>query len=147
MPRVTLVLPTRPYKARKRLKSGEREYTTHRITIPVKASKSLGLGERATALIVTLEEAKWYHLLDWSNPEVARELWRKLSKEQQLRVCQADLAPPELCDNHKPITILARPQDLQQLGLDPEKPITLEDLVNAVRRKVLAELQAQSPTQ
>ena len=139
MARVTLVLPTRPYRARKRLKSGLREYTTHRITIPVEAARSLGLGEGATALIVTLEEARWYHLLDWSNPEVARELWGKLSREQQLRVCQAGLAPPELCNNHKPITILAKPEDLQQLGLNPEKPLTLEDLVEAVRRRVLAE--------
>ena len=144
MARIILVLPTRPYKARKKLKSGEREYTTHRITIPVEAARRLGLGEGATALIVTLEEAKWYHLLDWSNPEVARELWNKLTREQQLRVCQAGLAPPELCNNHKPTTILARPEDLQQLGLDPEKPITLEDLVEAVRRRLQAE--ARPPT-
>ncbi len=134
--RITLLLPTRPYKTRKKLRTGEKEYTTHRITIPVEAAKKLGLREGATALIVTLEEARWYHLLDWNNPEVAEELWNKLTREQQLRVCQAGLAPPQLCDNRKPITVLAKPEDMESLGLDPGKPVTLEDIIEAVKGKL-----------
>ncbi|MCE4625340.1 MAG: hypothetical protein F7C35_05695 [Desulfurococcales archaeon] len=140
--RVTLVLPVRPSRVRKRLKSGVKEYVTYRITIPQEAAQALGL-EGEAALIVTLERPRWYHLFNWGDPEIAGELWERLTETQRRKVCLKGLAPRELCGGRQPITILADPDRLRELGLDPEKPLTLEDVVERVRERVREELRRE----
>ena len=134
--RVTLVLPARPSRTRKALKTGVREYLTYRITIPRRAAEELGLDGGEAALIVTLERPRWYHLLDWDDPEVARELWGKLSEAERRSLCAKNLAPKTLCGGAEPVTILARPGELERLGLDPGKPPTLEEIVKAVEERL-----------
>ena len=146
--RLTLVLPVKPSRVRKKLKGGVKEYVTYRITIPTEAAQALGL-EGEAALIVTLERPRWYHLFNWSDPEVAGELWERLTEAQKRKICLKGLAPRELCGGREPITILADPDKLRQLGLDPEKPITLEDLMEKIKEELRREQakQAASPGQ
>ncbi len=137
------VLPARANVSRKRLKTGEREYVTYRINLPTSLAKSLSLTGGDTILLVALKQPRWYHLFDWSSPEVLREVLPRLTEREKLELC-ATLAPQTVCKGRRPHILVASPEELRQLGLDPSRPITLEDLVEAVRRKVLAE--AQSPS-
>jgi len=135
-------LVVKPYRQRKRLASGEtREYTIYRVNVPKELAEKLGL-EGEDIILAFILRPRWFHLFDWSNPEVARELLPRLTREERLELC-ATLAPETVCGDKKPHLILASPQELRRLGLDPSKPITLEDLVEAVRRKLLAELQEE----
>ena len=137
-------LVAKPYRMRKRLKTGEeREYTGYRIILPRRLVEELGL-EGEAPLVARLEVAEWYHLLDWTVPE-NKALWRRLPEKARLDLCSKKLAPEDLCTHTETLTVLARPEDLQQLGLDPEKPITIEDLVDAIRRKVVAEARPPGP--
>ena len=138
-------LVAKPYRMRKKLKTGEeKEYTGYRIILPRRLVEELGL-EGEAPLVARLEVAEWYHLLDWTVPE-NKALWRRLPEKARLDLCSKKLAPEDLCTHTETLTILAKPGDLQQLGLDPSRPLTLEDLVEAIRRKLQAELQAQSPS-
>ncbi len=141
-PAIPLIV--KPYKMKKRLKTGEeREYTIHRINLPKNLAETLGLEDGEDLILAYIAQAKWYHLFDWSNPEVLREVLPRLTEREKLELC-ATLAPQTVCKGRRPHILVASPEELRQLGLDPSRPITLEDLVEAVRRKVLAE--AQSPS-
>ncbi|MEB3778780.1 MAG: hypothetical protein GSR85_00900 [Desulfurococcales archaeon] len=96
--------------------------------------------EEVTSLPVTviLTKAPWYHGLDMTG--LTEGLSEKALKE--IKALHLDTPPgerPEL------VAILATRSQIEQLGLDPEKPITLEDIVEAVMRKrSQTKLQAQS---
>ncbi|MEB3779430.1 MAG: hypothetical protein GSR85_04280 [Desulfurococcales archaeon] len=144
-PAIPLVV--KPYKSRKRLRTGEeREYTIYRINLPKSLATRLGLeGEGEDIILAYLTHAKWFHLFDWSNPEVLGEVLPRLTEREKLELC-ATLAPQQVCQGKKPHILLASPEDLKSLGIDPGKPITLEDLVEAIKRKTLAELQTKPAT-
>ena len=126
-------LVVKPYRQRKRLASGKvREYTIYRVNMPKELAEKLGL-EGEDIILAFILRPRWFHLFDWSNPEVAGELLPRLTREERLELC-ATLAPETVCRGKKPHLLLASPQELRELGLDPSKPITLEDLVEAVRR-------------
>ncbi|MEB3773518.1 MAG: hypothetical protein GSR86_01155, partial [Desulfurococcales archaeon] len=59
---------------------------------------------------------------------------------ERLELC-ATLAPESVCNGRKPHILVADPDRLKSLGLDPEKPITLEDLEEAIKRKALTKAQ------
>ncbi len=138
------VLPARANVSRKRLKTGEKEYVTYRINLPTSLAKSLDLTGGDTILLVALKHPRWYHLFDWSNPEVLREVLPRLTEGEKLELC-ATLAPQTVCRGKRPHILVANPEELRQLGLDPSRPVTLEDLEEAIKRKVLAEAQSPSP--
>ncbi|MEB3861183.1 MAG: hypothetical protein GSR84_03060 [Desulfurococcales archaeon] len=141
-PAIPLIV--KPYKMKKRLKTGEeREYTIYRINLPKNLAETLGLEDGEDLILAYIAQAKWYHLFDWSNPEVLREVLPRLTEKERLELC-ATLAPEKVCEGRRPHILVASPEELRQLGLDPDRPLTLEDLVEAVKRKVLAE--AQSPS-
>ncbi len=141
-PAIPLIV--KPYRVRKKLRTGEeKEYTIHRINLPKSLAESLGLEDGEDMILAYIAQAKWYHLFDWSNPEVLEEVLPRLTEGEKLELC-ATLAPDKVCKGRRPHILVANPEDLQQLGLDPGKPLTLDDIVEAVKRKLLAE--AQSPT-
>ncbi len=88
-------------------------------------------------LTVIFTKAPWYHGVDMSG--LTEGLSERALKE--VKALHLDTPPserPEL------VAVLATRSQIEALGLDPEKPVTLEDLVEAVRRKVLAETRSLS---
>ena len=129
----------------KRVKAKGREYRQYYINMPRQLAEAIleragreppEPGSTGILLTAIVTPSPWYHALDWSSIPMD-DLPEKIEKEiKALGLHQLD----------KPLTLIpADPEKLRQLGLDPEKPITLEDLVEAVKRRLLAE--AQSPTQ
>ncbi len=79
----------------------------------------------------------WYHLIDWRSPESEGVLRRAPGRVRR------EVEALGLRDGGPVVFIPARPEELERLGLDPGKPLTLEDVVKAVERKLAA---ARSPT-
>lgn len=126
----------------KRIKARGREYVQYYISVPKPIAVALAQGSppepgEDTLLTIYAAPSPWYHALDWRDLPM-RDLPERIEKE---------IKALRLHELGKPLVLVpARPEDLQQLGLDPSRPLTLGDLEEAIRRKVLAELQAQSPT-
>lgn len=127
----------------KRVKAKGREYRQYYINLPRQLAEAIlesagreppEPGTSGVLLTAIVTPSPWYHALDWSSIPMD-DLPERIEKEiTALGLHQLD----------KPLALIpADPDKLRQLGLDPEKPITLEDLIEAVRRKVLAE----APTQ
>ena len=130
----------------KRVKAKGREYRQYYINLPRQLAEAIletagreppEPGTSGVLLTVIVTPSPWYHALDWSSIPMDG-LPERIEKEiKALGLHQLD----------KPLTLIpADPDKLRQLGLDPEKPVTLEDLEEALRRKLLAETQAQSPS-
>ncbi|MCE4602298.1 MAG: hypothetical protein F7C08_04085 [Desulfurococcales archaeon] len=113
----------RPYRMRKQLKTGEvREYIGYRIILPHRLVEELGLkGEAGRGGVVPPPR------LDRAQEQDAVA---EAAREGQARPVQQEASPRRL--------ITAR--------LGPREADTLEDIEEAIKRKVLAEIQAQSPT-
>ena len=142
MPGGWVRLVAKPYRMAKRLKSGEeRVYTGYRVILPRRLAEELGL-EGEAPLVARLELAEWWHILDWTAPE-NRHLWRRLPEEARLDLCAKKLAPPDLCGGREALTVLAEPGELRELGLNPQRPITLEELKKAILEKARAEAEAR----
>ncbi|MEB3773671.1 MAG: hypothetical protein GSR86_01930, partial [Desulfurococcales archaeon] len=124
------VLPVRANVSRKRLKEGIKEYITYRINLPASVASNLGLTGGDAILLVALKHPRWFHIFDWGSPEVLEEVLPRLTERERLELC-ATLAPESVCNGRKPHILVADPDRLKSLGLDPEKPITLEDLEEA----------------
>ena len=116
-----------------------KEYTRLAVSIPREDLEAmLGGGEEAYT-IVYMARASTVNLLNWDRED---ELWNALPIEAKIELYyhgQAPTKPPG-----RIVMIAAEEDKIRQLGLDPEKPITLNDIVNAVKRRLQAE--AQSPT-
>ncbi len=125
----------------KRVRAKGREYVQYYISVPKPIAEALAQGDLpelgGDGLLLTIYSAPspWFHALNWSTLPM-RDLPEGIEKE---------IKALRLHELGKPLTLIpAKPEDIKQLGLDPEKPITLEDLVEAVRKRVQAEPQAQS---
>ncbi|MEB3760766.1 MAG: hypothetical protein GSR72_02210 [Desulfurococcales archaeon] len=139
-------LVVKSYLQKKKLQNGEeRTYAIYRIDLPKElAENTLGLKPGEEDMILAFfTQAKWYHLFNWSDPEVAEEILPRLTEKELTELC-ATLAPETICKGKKPHILVARPEDLKDLGLDPKRPITLEDLIEAVKEKLIRE-QATKP--
>ena len=138
-------LVVKSYLQRKRLRSGgEGIYAIYRIDLPKELAEGvLGLRPGEEDMILAFfTEAKWYHLFNWSDPEVARELLPRLTEMERLGLC-ATLAPETVCGGMRPHILVAKPDELKELGLDPEKPITLQDLMEKIEERIKRELAAR----
>jgi len=91
-------------------------------------------------LTILLTTSPWHHLIDWS--QMPMGAWTDLPKNIRKELEALGLDPTA---REERILISATRSQIQQLGLDPEKPITLNDIVNAVKRKLLAEAQSPRP--
>ena len=116
-----------------------REYTRLAVSIPREDLEALLGGEGEAYAIVYMARASTVNLLNWDKED---ELWHALPQEARTELYYHGQAPRK--PSSRIVMIAAEENEIRKLGLDPEKPITLKDLEEALRRKVLAE--ARSPS-
>jgi len=128
-----LTLPARPRRVR------SKGHTYYQYTINVPRSLLPRLLEEASAeegqilpLTILVAASPWHHLIDWA--QMPPNAWNDLPDHVKRELDALGLDP----ENGERILIPARPEQLRELGLDPEKPITLEDVVEAVKRRLAA---------
>ncbi len=89
-------LRVKALRQRKKLSSGEeREYLVYKTTLPKEMVEKLGLKDGDLVLIMA-KKPKWYHLLNWNDPEIQEKLWKHLSREAKKELIELGLAPKEL---------------------------------------------------
>ncbi len=74
-------------------------------------------------MITLLSPVSWYHVLKWREEPI--HAYRELPERIKLELEALNLSPE---GGHQTLTVLAKPEELKRLGLNPEKPITLEEL-------------------
>ena len=79
------------------------------------------------------------NLLNWDKED---ELWHALPQEARTELYHHDQAPRK--PSSRIVMIAAEEHGIKQLGLDPERPLTLADLEKAIRRKITLETRARS---
>ena len=92
-------------------------------------------GERArTPVLIALTKASHLHLMLWDDKEdpLLKELPEHATKELEI-LGLTTWSPRET------ILIPAIPEELSELGLNPENPITLKDVTEAIKRKLTAQ--------
>ncbi len=89
-------LRVKAIRQRKKLSSGEeKEYMVYKVTLPKEMVEKLGL-EDGDLVLVIAKKPKWYHLLNWSDPEIQEKLWKHLPEEAKKELIELGLAPKEL---------------------------------------------------
>ncbi len=120
----------------KRVKAKGREYAQYYINVPKSLAEALLQGREPPApggpgvlLTVLATPSPWFHALDWSQLPLA-DLPERVRREiEALGLDKLD---------QETILIPATRDQLEQLGLDPDQPLTLEDVVRAVERRLAA---------
>ena len=108
-----------------------RRYRRAYAKIPLELAEELARGEGRTLVVLLIGRASHLHAQYWDTRD--DPLWERLDPKLRMELeilGNTDWSPDEV------ILIPARPEELRELGLDPEEPITLEDIVRAVREKV-----------
>ena len=105
--------------------------------IPLEIAESLTEGKKRTYAVLLIGKATHIHAQYWDSRDDI--IWSRL--DPLIRQELETLGNTEWSPKEVTLIPVTRSQ-IEELGLDPEKPITLEDLVEAVRRKVLAEVHA-----
>ena len=132
------VLSARP----RRVRSKGREYWQYNIPIPADLARRLlqMAGEEPGTLLpltIIMGPSPWYHLINWSAPE-SDSLYRRIPNKHRREIEALGLR------GGGPIVLIpARPEQLRELGLDPEEPVTLDDIVEKIRERVKRELKAK----
>jgi len=121
----------------RRVKAKGREYIQHIIYIPRPIAKTLyTLAERSPEeelpILALITPATWFHVLNWKQEPI--HAYNQLPREIKLELQALGLAPKH---EHMPLTILAKPQEIKELGLDPSKPITLEEIMKKILEKTM----------
>jgi len=118
----------------KRVKAKDREYVQYYINVPKRLAHTILAGRNppepggpGVLLTVLATPSTWFHALDWSQIPLA-DLPERVRKEiEALGLDKLD---------QETILIPATRDQVEQLGLDPDQPLTLEDVVEAVRRRL-----------
>ncbi|MCD6300485.1 MAG: hypothetical protein J7L82_00250 [Staphylothermus sp.] len=134
---VSFLARVKAEKQKKRLKTGEiKEYITYRLTIPREAAEKLRLDpEEDNLLVVRIAKPKWYHLMNYNDKDVAKAIWKKLPTWIKTELCTNKLAPEQLCNQYQTTTLILTQQEIKELDLDPNKPITLKELEKKILEK------------
>jgi len=130
----------------KRVRAKGREYRQYYINLPRQLAEVIleragreppEPGSSGVLLTAIVTPSPWYHALDWSS----------LPMDGLPERVEKEIKALDLHRLDKPLALIpADPDRLRRLGLDPSRPVTLEDLEEAIRHKLLAELDAQSPS-
>ena len=97
--------------------------------IPLELAEEIARGKGRTHVVLLIGRASHLHAQYWDTRD--DPLWEKLDpklKEELEILGNAEWSPREV------ILIPARPEQLRELGLDPEQPLTLDDIIRAVRK-------------
>jgi len=110
-----------------------RTYKRAHAKIPIELAETLAGGKNKTYVVILVGRASHLHAQYWD----ARDdpLWARLDPKlrEELEILgNTEWSPSEVT------LIPARPEQLRELGLDPDQPLTLEDVVEAVRRRLTA---------
>ncbi len=135
---ILTVLSARP----RRVKSKGREYWQYSINLPINLVRlflEMTGEEPGTLLPLTIlaTPSPWYHLINWKARE-AQRMFKRLPEELKTKIEALGLR-----DGGPVVLIPSRPEELRELGLDPEKPVTLKDIVEAVEKHVLEKLKLE----
>jgi len=136
-----IILLGRPYRLtlarvkRRKTRVRGKEYERPDISVPREDLEWVLRGGKEAVAIVLLARASTVNLLDWAEED---ELWRALPQEARTELYYHGQAPEK--PSSKVVLIAAEEEELRRLGLDPLKPITLEDIIRAVREKILPEV-------
>ncbi len=117
-----------------------RKYKRAHAKIPLDIAEELTGGKKRAYAVILIGKATHLHAQYWDTKDDI--IWSRLDPliREELEVLgSTEWSPDEV------ILIPARPEELKRLGLDPGKPVTLDDLVDAIRRKVVAEARSPSP--
>ena len=99
--------------------------------IPLDVAEDIAAGKRRTYVIILIGRASHLHAQYWDSRD--DPLWDKLDPklQEELEVLgNTEWSPREV------LLIPARPEEISELGLDPERPITLRDIIDAVKEKL-----------
>ena len=115
-------------RKRSRLRSGEEKvYENCRVRIPKEVVERLGLKGESTILL-QIARPRWYHLIDYR--EHPFRSWFERIKKPWIKaeICQLGHAPRDQCSNYRLLLVIASEKELEELGLEADKPITLQEL-------------------
>ncbi len=106
-----------------------REYRRAYIKIPLDMAEEIAKDKRNALVVVLVGRASHLHALYWDEPDT---LWERLDPVHRLEL---EILGNTAWSPEEVRLIPAKPEQLRELGLDPEEPLTLEDVVNAVKVK------------
>ena len=121
-------------------RSKGRIYDRYIINVPRELGERLNpRGERKVPVLAYITRPGIHQLLPL-DPE--DPIYRSLPQEARTELYYQGLDPTAK-PRGRTVFIAAEEEEVRSLGLDPEKPITLKDVIKAVERKLAA---ARSPT-
>ncbi len=104
------------------------------ISIPNQEARARGL-QHDDSLLLLVSRIEPVDYVDWS--KAPSYLWDTLSQQDKLRACLAGNGPVDKCRDTS-FLVLAVDQEtirrLQEAGIDPNKPVTLRMIADAIRR-------------
>ncbi len=134
-----LTLSARP----RRVRSKGHTYYQYTLNIPRSILPELlekaGAGEgQLLPLTLILAASPWHHLIDWS--QMPPNAWKDLPERVRRELEALGLSPES---GEEKVLISAARTQIEQLGLDPGEPITLDDIIEKVREQLARELGAK----
>ncbi len=130
----------------RRVKAKGREYIQHMVYIPRPIAKTLySQAERSPEeelpILALITPATWFHVLNWKQEPI--HAYNQLPREIKLELEALGLSPQK---EIIAATILATPMKIKELGLDPSKPITLDELEKKILEKHMKKIPVSQPT-
>lgn len=110
-------------------------YYRYTLSLPREVLERLLDGKNEAPVLVYIARASHINLLVWDEEDI---LWTRLPEEAKTELYYQGRAPAKPAG--RVVFIAAEEEEVRRLGLDPEKPIALKDVVKAVERR-LAEVQ------
>ncbi len=128
---VVLEISVKPKKVRVK----GREYIQHYINLPKwLAMKLYEMAnedpEAELPVVMLVAPAEWYHGILWE--EMPERAWKTIPEKARKELEALGLSPK----SYKPVYIVATEEEVEELGLDPNKPITLGELKKKILEKI-----------
>jgi len=104
--------------------------------IPLEIARQIAGDKKSTHVVVLIGKASHLHAQYWDTKDDI--IWTRLDPKlrEELEILGNTEWSPSM------VTLIpATREQLEKLGLDPSQPITLQDIVEAIQRKLLEELQ------
>ncbi len=121
----------------RRVRAKNREYVQHIVYVPRLIARTLY--DRAEKeideelpVITMIAPATWFHVLNWKKEPI--HAFNQLPLDIRLELEALGLAPTQ---EYKPLTVLATSQEIEELGIDHNKPVTLEELKRKILEKAM----------
>ena len=129
----------------RRVKARGKEYIQHMMYIPCTIAKTLySLAERnpeeELPILALITPATWFHVLNWKQEPI--HAYKQLPRKIKLELEALGLSPLK---EMIAITTLTTPTKIKELGLDPSKPITLEELEKKILEKHKEKIPVSQP--